>query len=218
MKKTITIVLIALVAVGFGYFLFRISPQPVNTSLNDKDVKPVTQPSDLTAADHILGNPNAKNTMIIFEDLECPACANFNRQVTGKVPTELKDTKVVFRHFPLVQIHQNAVPAANALEAAGAQGKFWEFANAAYEKQTEWSNLADTLPYFEGIAKQVGVKDLEKFKTDVQNQAYKAKIESNYREGLALNLQGTPSVFFNGQKIELGDINSVKLQAEKLYK
>ncbi len=218
MKKTITIVLIALVVVGFGYFLFKISPQPVNSNLNDKDVKPVNQPSELTAADHILGNPNAKNTMVIFEDLECPACANFNRQVTTKVTSELRDTKVVFRHFPLVQIHQNAVPAANALEAAGAQGKFWEFANAVYEKQGEWSNLADTLPYFEGIAKQVGVKDLEKFKNDTQTQAYKAKIEANYREALALNLQGTPSVFFNGQKMELGDINSIKLQAEKLYK
>lgn len=218
MKKVITIVLIALLAVGFGYFLFKISPQTADTNLNGNDIKSLSQPSEVTSADHILGNPEAKNTLIIFEDLQCPACANFNQQVTTRITTELKDTKVIFRHFPLIQIHKNAVPAGNALEAAGAQGKFWDFANLAYEKQADWSNLADPLSYFESLAQQIGVKDMGKFKLDLQNQAYKDKIETNYREGLALNLQGTPSVFFNGQTLQLGDLASIKQQAEKLYK
>lgn len=218
MKKTVTIALIVLLALGFGYFLFRISPQTADTSLNGNDIKPLTQPSEVTADDHILGNPSAKNTLVIFEDLECPACANFNEQVTGKITSELKDTKVVFRHFPLIQIHKNTLPAANALEAAGAQGKFWDFLNLAYKKQTEWANLADPLPYFESMAQQVGVKDLDKFRSEVQSQAYKNRIEANYREALALNLQGTPSVFFNGQALQLGGLESIKQQAEKLYK
>jgi len=218
MKKVVTIVLIALLAVGFGYFLFKISPQTADTNLNGNDIQSLSQPSEVGSADHILGNPEAKNTLIIFEDFQCPACANFNQQVITKIPTELKDTKVVFRHFPLIQIHKNTVPAANAAEAAGAQGKFWDFANLAYEKQADWSNLADPSLYFETLAQQIGVKDMDKFKLDVQNQTYKDKIETNYRESLALNLQGTPSVFYNGQPLQLGDLASIKQQAEKLYK
>lgn len=217
MKKIVTIVIVALVAVGFGYFLFKISPQPVDTSLNDQGIKALSQPSEVTSADHILGNPNAKNTLIVYEDLECPACANFSQQVLPKITTELKDTRVVFRHFPLIQIHKNTLPAANALEAAGAQGKFWEFASLAYQKQTEWADLADPVPYLEGLAQQVGVRDLAKFKQEVQSQAYKSKIEANYRESLALNLQGTPSIFYNNKPLVLGDLNSIKQQAEKLY-
>src|SRR3990167_2062345 len=128
MKKTISIVIIVILALGFGWYLFKISGGTKGTSnggtdFDLRDVQPTDKLRDIQADDHVLGNPEAKNTMIAFEDIQCPACKNYE-PILKSFATELPDTKVVFRHFPLVNLHKNATAAAYASEAASAQGKF----------------------------------------------------------------------------------------------
>lgn len=219
-KKIVSIVLVVLVVLGFSYFLYKISPEQKNSQstgeFNISDVKQVSEPRDIGAGDYVSGNLNAKNTFIVYEDFQCPACANFYPEVK-KAVTELKDTRVVFRHFPLDQ-HTKAPLAAYAAEAAGAQGKFWEMYENLYSTQNEWSNLPDANLYLRTLAERSGVKDLEKFSQDVTQKIGKAKIETDMKEALGLGVNATPTVYFNGKKLELGNIQQLKTQAEKLYK
>ena len=222
MKKTISIVIIVVLAVGFGWYLFKISggtkgTAPGGDEFDLTDVQPTDKLRDVLAEDHVLGNPEAKNTMIAFEDIQCPACKNYEPTLKS-FATELKDTKVVFRHYPLVNLHKNATAAAYASEAAGAQGKFWEWVGLAYDRQSDWEGDSNPTESFVEIARDAGVGDLEKFRNDVVNKTYREKVQNDVREATALNVRGTPSLYFNGVPIELAGLDAVKQKVEKLYK
>src|ERR1051326_6776536 len=119
-KKGITIAIVIILALGLGYFLFKISPQEQQqqtANLSDFDLSAAkpgsqTEPRPLESDDHIFGNPNAKNTLITYEDYQCPYCAQASGML-GQAPSQLQDTKVVFRYFPL-SIHRNSVVSAYA--------------------------------------------------------------------------------------------------------
>lgn len=221
MKKIITIIIIVLLAVGFGYFLFKISPQKTgsNPGLSDLNLPPakdIQEPRPVELGDYILGNPSAVNTLVVYEDFECPACANFS-PIILQIPSQLKDTKVVFRHYPLPQ-HTLAVPAAFAAEAAGFQGQFWKYYEQLYVRQNEWNNLTDPTQKFVDIALQVGGINTDQFKNDMLAKKGKAKIEADITEATGLKISGTPTIYFNNKLLELGVIDKIKQQAEKLYK
>lgn len=220
MKKSITIAIVILFVLGLGYYLSTIStPAPVSGKIDFdlSNISNLTEPLPLSAEDHIFGNPRAVNVLVAYEDFQCPACANFE-PILMQLPQALKDTKLVFRHFPLLSLHKNAGIAALASETASAQGKFWEFNKILYEKQIEWSELLDPSDNFYGYAQAVGVGDLEKFKSELASQTYKIRVQDNIKEALGLQVQGTPTLYFNGKQLQLGDVNSIKAQAEKLYK
>jgi protein-disulfide isomerase len=219
MKKNITILVIVLLALGFGFYLFKISPQPAPAPTADtfdfSKVKDQTEPSPVTSEDHIQGNVNAKNTFIVYEDFQCPACAAINEEIK-KVSTEFPDTRLVFRHFPLIQIHKNAVIAAYASESANAQGKFWEMKDKLYENQSYWSDMNYPQDKFMDYAKEIGIQDLEKFKKDIENKTYKSRVEKDLIESASLKLEGTPTLMFNGVKLKTASVNAMKKQAEEL--
>ncbi len=223
MKRVITIAIVVLLVLGFGYYLFKISPQQqpqTSTQTENFDlsgVKEQKEPSPISSDDHILGNKDAKNTFIIYEDFQCPACANF-APIVKQVPSNLKDTKVVFRHYPLLELHRNAPVAAFAAEAAGAQGKFWEMADQLYTRQSEWNQLDNPTDKFVELAKAAGVSNIDQFKNDLATKKYKPVVQKDLVEGMSLGVRGTPTVYFNNQQLQLGDINTLKAQAEKLYK
>lgn len=219
-KKIITISIIVLLVLGFGYFLFKISPKPITTDSTWKDLNlsqtpEIIEPREVDAGDYVLGDPSAKNILVVYEDFECPACANFS-PIILQIPSQLKDTKVVFRHYPLPQ-HNLALSAAYAAEAAGLQENFWEYYEQLYAKQNEWNNLADPLDKFVEIASQMGKIDVNKFKNDILEKKGKVKIEKDISEALGLKIGGTPTIYFNGKVLELGNIDKIKQQAEKLY-
>lgn len=218
-KKIVTIVIIVAIALGLGVYLFKVSGGSGGTGDNFdlSNVKPTDKIREVGADDHVLGSPQAKNVMVAFEDIQCPACKNYEATLKA-FPTELQDTKVVFRHFPLVNIHKNASAAAYASEAASAQGKFWEWVALAYERQETWALQSNPTDSFVSIAREVGVGDLDKFKNDVVSRTYRERVQTDVQEAVALNVGGTPSLYFNGVKLELGSLESVKKQVEKLYK
>ena len=212
MKKVITIVIIVLIAVGFGYFLFKVSPQQEQTAVtgynsaivvNPNPTKLSTPPPFDPATDHYLGDAKAKNVFIEYGDMQCPYCAEYT------------NTVFVFRYFPLLQ-HQNTVIASLAAEAAGAQGKFWEMHDLIFAKQGDWQVMADPLSTFVDYAKQVGVSDLDKFKSDVTSKKYIAALQKGEDESFGLNLGGTPTYFYNGHPLTpKTDIKTLKADAEQ---
>jgi protein-disulfide isomerase len=108
---------------------------------------------------------------------------------------------VVYRHFPLVNIHQHAQIAAQAAEAAGLQGKFFEFIDVAFAKQDEWVKSQDPKEQFKNYATDLGLDTLL-FKEDTDSPAVKQKIERDVQAGLAANLQATPSFYIDGEAIQ----------------
>jgi cyclophilin family peptidyl-prolyl cis-trans isomerase len=110
-----------------------------------------------------------------------------------------QDVRVVFRHFPL-NIHDKSIPAAEAAEAAGMQGKFFEMEKDLFENQAAWVNLTveqfDT--WLKGIAKVVGL-DEAKFEADRKSDAVKQKVEAAIKEGERIGIPGTPFMVINGR-------------------
>src|SRR5262245_43150826 len=85
--------------------------------------------------DHVRGSPDALVTLVEYGDFECPYCARAHL-VLQEVERRLgRDMRFVFRHFPLAEKHPHALAAAEAAEAAGAQGRFWQMVDALYEDQ-----------------------------------------------------------------------------------
>lgn len=153
-----------------------------------------------------------KVQVIEFGDYQCPACAQTNPDV-NKLKEEFKDDiTFIYRHFPL-PMHPNANPAAEAAEAAGAQGKFWEMHNMLFETQTQWASLADPTSIFSQYAEQLGL-DKERFIDDVTNKAHKARISADQSDGYSVGVSGTPTFFINGKQQSKFDYDSLKSAIE----
>ena len=215
-SKNIIITIIVLAALGFGFFLFKISPKdqprPVSESFDIAKAVKLDKSLPVTEKDHVQGNFNAKNTLIEYGDFQCPACAVINPAIQHVVE-KFPDTRLVFRNFPLA-MHKNAIVAAYAVEAASAQGKFWEMKDKVYENQNFWSDMNYPQDKFMDYAKEIGVKDLEKFKKDIENKTYRPKIEADFLEATGLGLEGTPTLLFNGHKLVNMDLPGLLKQIE----
>ncbi len=151
------------------------------------------------ATDWVKGAPlkDAKVTLIEYADFQCPACHAYYPLV--KQLQEFKNLSIVYRYFPLSQ-HANAWPAAQAAEAAGQQGKFWEMHNMLFDNQDNWSTSNSPEEIFDAYAQTLGL-DMTKFKADFNSAATKNKIQADYQSG-ASQVDGTPTFFLNNQKIK----------------
>lgn len=144
---------------------------------------------------HKLGS--GKVTVVEFGDYQCPAC-EAAYPTTKKLQSQY-DGKItfVFRNYPLQQ-HQYAKIAAEAAEAAGAQGKFWEMHDKLYDVQSEWVSSANPLDKFTVYAKELGL-DVDKFKAAVQANQFNDVIQADTNDGNTVQVPGTPTFFINGQ-------------------
>lgn len=145
--------------------------------------------------DHVWGSLTAKVIIIIYDDFECPFCAEYYDTIE-KAKAEYGDKiAVVFRHAPLLNIHPYALKAAEASECAAVQGKFWEMyrqlfadnkAGRMYDKQ------------FKDDAKTIGL-DQAKFNQCLDTDTYKEKVLNEMTESKTFNVNGTPTTFINGE-------------------
>ncbi len=110
------------------------------------------------------------------------------------------DLQLIYRHFPLITIHDKAQLSAEASESAGAQDKFWEMHDILFEKQNEWAAQAEdeALNTFVGYAQEIGVADIDQFTADLENGTYTNKISANYEAATGAGLTGTPTIVING--------------------
>lgn len=147
----------------------------------------------ITGKDHVQGDENAPLVLVEYGDYQCPYCGEAY-YVIKKAQKELGDKmKFVFRNFPLPQLHQYAVNAAIAAEAASAQGKFWEMHDILYENQKQLD-----VPHLVSYAKKIGL-DITQFEKDLQKDEFMDKVESDYKSGIKDGIQGTPGFLINGE-------------------
>lgn len=188
MSKRFLIILavIALAFVGFLWFS------------NSKETK---APSDGQATNHVTGGENAKVTLVEYGDFECPACGSYYpivEQVKEKYGDKLK---FQFRHFPLVQIHKNAMVGHRAAEAAGRQGKFWQMYNILYKQQQTWTAGTNAARIMEDYALQIGL-NIDQFKKDFASESVNDAINADTKAGQALGANSTPTFILNGKKLD----------------
>ena len=154
----------------------------------------------VSAGDRVKGASNAKVALIEYSDFQCPACGAYY-PILKKLSEEMgSKVAFVYRYFPLRGIHQNAQISAQAGEAAGLQGKFWEMHDILFDNQTVWSDLPNARDTFVKYATNLGL-DIERFKRDMDSDAVKNKIENDYQAGIRSGINSTPSFFVNGKKI-----------------
>ena len=154
-------------------------------------------------AEHVYGNPDSKVILINYGDFQCPACGSAHPAIKSTVEKYKDKIQFVFRNFPLTTIHANAKLAAATAEAAGLQGKYWEMHDKIYENQSAWSTLSETdrTGFFIDYAKSLGL-DETKFKNDVASKSITNKINYDYALGKAAKVEGTPTFYLNGKKLE----------------
>jgi len=160
----------------------------------------VTLPQ-VTANDWIDGNQDAPLMLIEYSDFQCPACARFQSTLKQLKATFGEQLAIVYRHFPLVEIHHNARLSAQAAEAAGVQGKFWAMHDLLFERQSDWSALPNPTDTFVKYAQELGL-DQTSFTADLNSTVVKEKINQHLANALTAGLPGTPAFFLNGQAIQ----------------
>ena len=138
-------------------------------------------------------------TFVEFLDFECEACRAAHPAVEDLLERYEGEVTFVVRNFPL---HRNSVSAARAAEAAAAQGKFEEMHDLLFETQPEWGEKSESQEeVFFGLAEQLDL-DMERFREVYEDPATLELIERDQADGRALGVQGTPTFFLNGEKIE----------------
>lgn len=110
------------------------------------------------------------------------------------------DMRLVFRHLPLITIHDKAQVSAEAAEAAGAQDMFWEMHDILFQRQNEWVGVSeeDVIDVFVEYAEEIGVEDIDQFRNDLENDTYADKVLADYDTAVKSGLNSTPSFLVNG--------------------
>ena len=160
--------------------------------------------------DHILGIQDAPVTLVEYGDLECPYCRQVNpviRELRRRLGGRLR---YVFRHFPIRSAHPHAQIAAEAAEAAGAQGKFWEMQDYLLEHQGALDE-AHLLQY----ATELDL-DVERFERELKEHLYADKVRQDFHSGVESGVNGTPTFFINGVRYDgAWDLESLVEAIEK---
>ena len=151
----------------------------------------------VTAHDHILGPSDAPLTIVEYGDFECPSSGQaFGHMQRAR--RQLGDQlRIVFRHFPLDR-HLHAALAAEAAEAAGAQGRFWEMHDMLFHHQNrlEQDDLID-------YARRLEL-DVERFTIELAEQRHIDRVEKNRASALANGVKATPGVFVGATLLPAG--------------
>jgi len=143
--------------------------------------------------------------LVVYSDFQCPACAVAAPMLSALA--EEGSVTLVYRYFPLVSIHSNAEAAAEGAQAAAQQGRFWEFHDALFARQSAWANLAepDAAAAFEAIASEISL-DISRWREDATSTPVMDVVASDRREAEELRLSGTPTIFVDGVRYE-GPLN-----------
>jgi len=146
------------------------------------------------------GNPDALVTLIEYSDFQCPACSTYYPMVNKLAEEMGEEVFIIYRHYPLSSIHPQAELAARASEAAGQQDAFWAMHDKLFAGQSAWSNRSEAEEIFVSYAEDLGL-DIEQFKSDMNNDDIKDAVKDDQRSGNQALVEGTPTLFLNGEKI-----------------
>ncbi len=146
--------------------------------------------------DRVRGPAGSPVTIVEFGDYECPYCGRAENSIR-EIEQRLGDqVRLAWRHFPNRTVHPHARLAAEAAEAAGSQGKFWEMHHLLFSHQDQLEQW-DLIEY----ARQLEL-DLEQFERDLEQHTYADKVREDFRSGLESGVRGTPTFFINGLRYD----------------
>jgi protein-disulfide isomerase len=150
----------------------------------------------VSAADHVAGPDSAPLTLVEYGDYECPFCGMaypILKAVQRALDSQLR---FVFRNLPLAEVHPHARQAAQAAEAAAAQGKFWEMHDTLFEHQDALEE-ADLLRY----ARMLEL-DTERIARELKEQTYAKRVRDDFRSGIRSGANKSPTFFLNGERYD----------------
>jgi len=146
------------------------------------------------ARDHIRGPDEAPVTLLEYGDFECPYCGQAEAAVRELLQSFGADLRYVFRHLPLADVHPNAQMAAEASEAAAAQGRFWEMHDALFDHQDALTPAA-----LRRYAQDIGL-DVERLWDEVRTREHAPRVAEDVRSADESGVSGTPTFFINGRR------------------
>ena len=146
--------------------------------------------------DHAQGPAGAPLTLVEYGDYQCPYCGEAYPLVKAAQQALGDKLRVVFRNFPLTDMHPHAQAAAEAAEAAALQGKFWEMHDMLYQHQDQLDAA-----HLAADAQKLGL-DAARFKAASQSPAVNERISADFESGVRSGVNGTPSFYVNGQKFD----------------
>jgi protein-disulfide isomerase len=160
----------------------------------EENMEPATLTVPVSKHDHIQGRFDAPLTLVEYGDYQCPACGAAY-PVVKEIQSVLGDRlRFVFRNFPLTNIHPQAEHAAEAAEAAGEQGHYWEMHDALYENQDALED-EDLARY----ASDLGL-DARRLIREIETGAHRDRIRQDLQSGIRSGVNGTPTFFVNGAR------------------
>jgi len=205
-----------LVLIGVGFFVWRVvyyvglvkSGELADARLSEKQEMSVSRLAAAAASsslgevnfslinEPVLGKADAPLTIVMFGDFGCPysqQSAFTLRSLYYQYPEKIQ---LVYKDFPLTDLHPDAERAAEAANCAEAQGKFWDMFDRIYQNQSNLSR--DTLiSHARALDLEIG-----RFISCLDSQSYKDEIVADYNEGLAAGVYGTPTFFIGGQMVK----------------
>ena len=145
-------------------------------------------------ADHVQGDANAECTLVEYGDYECPHCGRAYPIVKELQKHFGERLRLVFRNFPLSEMHPYAESAAESAEWAGAEGRFWEMHDRLFENQ---NRLGGDL--YRELAQELQL-DPAKLRAALEGNTYRARVRADFTGGVRSGVNGTPTFFINGHR------------------
>ena len=148
------------------------------------------------------GPEDAMITIIEYTEFQCPYCAMAYQEFEKLMDMYPEDVRLVYRPYPLISIHPNSQVAAQAAEAAGLQGKFWEMYSNLFDKQSEWNSLTidEFRDWLAGEATALGLDEVQ-FTQDTVSDVIVEKIQSAMDYAQSIGMNSVPTVLVNGRPI-----------------
>jgi len=205
-----TVGVIALLALVVAV-AFLVQPRPETPATNPQTELPSTLRDDT----HRLSEGSTGVVLVEFLDFECESCGAFYPYVE-ELRAEYGDrVTFAFRYFPLPG-HGNSVNAAVAVEAASRQGRLEEMYARLFETQTAWGERGaeSQAPLFRQYAEELGL-DLARYDADVADAEVRARVDSDFQDGIALGVQSTPTFFLNDVRVELSSFDDLRAALEE---
>jgi protein-disulfide isomerase len=152
----------------------------------------------VTERDHTLGPPNARVTLVEYGDFECPHCGQAFPLVLDALDRLGPRLRFVFRHYPITVSHANAQLAAEASEAAAAQGRFWDMHDRLFKHQDQLDRAS-----LSEHARVLGL-DVARFDVELDEGVYRDRVLEDVESGEASSVVWTPTFFINGVRYGYG--------------
>ena len=204
--KVFYVIVTVITIVLFGGIIL-VASKPKTTTQSNETANQVIPLEEIIGTSPNTNLPTDKAKVVVVEvsDFECPACKSMWATVNKIIADYGTEVSVVYRQFPLTSIHNYAYNAAKASEAAGIQGKFFDYQDILFRNQTDNSNPLKEEDFI-SFATELNL-DIEKFKQDYSSDAVKAQVDEDIKYANSLGVNSTPTFYIDGKKIDHSKIS-----------